>query len=953
MDEPQVIKEEAQPQQLLPAGYRPAPAGSLPVAAADESPAEPATVGGDLPAGEVAGPSAAARLGSAAPAVRPQPEGGAAAAAEGTSGGASLQGAQTARACLKLVVYNDDEGAGNGAWDPPTHVRVALEVKPTTAAADAAANSSAPPADANTTTARNHHQQVSNRYKRLRQTITERPEAMPHVDQVKGAVQTYMGKEGSLYAAAFTTQQQLVLMWSHMQPWPTQQRASRRRQDLAAAPCDMLEWTKLYTLEGREFHPMLVLLFVQQSTLPDAGGEPSDLPPALATLWSGAGVTAPVALLYSPRKHGSLEERRATLEESVLLAPAEALRPFKPTGDSAEAKAAVQCGNAVMQDYTERKHAIRSHLLERLMSAKTAADVFVKADNPSEELPVFLPAGMPRCWAEAVLQEELGPQRSPVAGALKEMIEGEGMTELHALAAEHVQAEAEERRKRDSAAGIMNRLVDDINAMALDAAQKDPTGRAAILRKARKHITELYSQALATDPDMCQWDGSGSGRSRTRINKLKKLLEQMENPAQSPPSGGSLGWGSGGGGGGGARKRTRAEAVPTAIVARPPAQPPAAQPPPQPLPVGPSQAFDISTLTVRAAEAAAAATAAKLVGAMQPQGQAVDAGQGDVAQQLQKARADLVTAEKELTTQKVESAMMTGAVLAAAASAGAAVAGPDTNALPPGVHAIVALSAARNADHSGNQPRSRSRDRHHSRSRDRRHRSRSRDRRRSRSGERRRSRSSDRWRSRSGEWRRSRSGDRHHSWERSRDRDRRSRRDSRDSRDRHDRSLALPGPEQRQLQLQQQMPHPQIMQMQPLQLMGPGLGSSTQPHPCMAQSHPYMISHQQQPPQQQGLQTPQLQQGFQSAQGLAPQGHMLYPHQGLTPQQEQGLQTPQQQGLAQSFSPQQQQMGLCNPSPMQAPMGHHPSPMPMQPLSTGHSPQPWFQGPSSGPNQMR
>ena len=27
-----------------------------------------------------------------------------------------------------------------------------------------------------------------------------------------------------------------------------------------------------------------------------------------------------MALLYSPRKHGSLEERRATLEESVLLA---------------------------------------------------------------------------------------------------------------------------------------------------------------------------------------------------------------------------------------------------------------------------------------------------------------------------------------------------------------------------------------------------------------------------------------------------------------------------------------------------------------------------------------------------------------------------------------------------------------------------------------------------------
>ena len=147
-----------------------------------------------------------------------------------------------------------------------------------------------------------------------------------------------------------------------------------------------------------------------------------------------------------------------------------------------------------------------------------------------------------------------------------------------------------------------------------------------------------------------------------------------------------------------------------------------------------------------------------------------------------------------------------------------------------------------------------------------------------------------------------------------------------------------------------------MVQMQPLQLMGPGLGSSTQPHPCMAQSHPYMIGHQQQPPQQQGLQTPQLQQGFQSAQGLAPQGYMLYPHQSLTPQQQQGLKTPQQQGLAQSFWPQQQglqtpqQQGLCNPSPMQAPMGHHPSPMPMQPLPTGHSPQPWSQG-QPGPNQ--
>ena len=99
-----------------------------------------------------------------------------------------------------------------------------------------------------------------------------------------------MGKDNCLYAAAFANMHQLVLVWSHLHPRPSGRRASRQRQSSPAAPCDSLQWYQLYTLEGREFHPMVVLMFVQQSTLLDRGGEPSDLPPALATLWCGAGM---------------------------------------------------------------------------------------------------------------------------------------------------------------------------------------------------------------------------------------------------------------------------------------------------------------------------------------------------------------------------------------------------------------------------------------------------------------------------------------------------------------------------------------------------------------------------------------------------------------------------------------------------------------------------------------
>ena len=50
---------------------------------------------------------------------------------------------------------------------------------------------------------------------------------------------------------------------------------------------------------------------------------------------------------------------------------------------------------------------------------------------------MFRPAEMPRRWAEAVLQEELGVQSSPVAGALEAAMEVEGMEveeAVHALA---------------------------------------------------------------------------------------------------------------------------------------------------------------------------------------------------------------------------------------------------------------------------------------------------------------------------------------------------------------------------------------------------------------------------------------------------------------------------------------------------------------------------------------